>query len=71
MSKTKKILPELRFPEFKNDGEWEEETLGKVYDFKSTNSLSWEHLSYEKGIVKKGQLLHRRRYYFCGCFGRH
>lgn len=52
MSKTKKILPKLRFPEFKNDGEWKEETLGKVYDFKSTNSLSREHLSYEKGIVK-------------------
>lgn len=47
-----KKVPKLRFPEFKDCGEWEEETLGKVYDFKSTNSLSWEHLSYEKGIVK-------------------
>lgn len=30
MSKTKKILPKLRFPEFKNDGEWEEITLGQL-----------------------------------------
>lgn len=47
-----KKVPNYRFPEFKDSGEWEEETLGKVYDFKSTNSLSREYLSYEKGIVK-------------------
>ncbi|WP_221407569.1 restriction endonuclease subunit S [Bergeyella cardium] len=47
-----KKVPKLRFKEFEDSGEWKEETLGKVYDFKSTNSLSREHLSYEKGIVK-------------------
>ncbi|MDO4764409.1 MAG: restriction endonuclease subunit S [Flavobacteriaceae bacterium] len=47
-----KKVPKLRFKEFEDSGEWKEETLGKVYDFKSTNSLSREHLSYEKRIVK-------------------
>lgn len=47
-----KKVPKLRFKEFEDSGEWKEETLGKVCDFKSTNSLSREHLSYEKGIVK-------------------
>lgn len=28
MSNRQKLIPELRFPEFKNDGEWEEVTLG-------------------------------------------
>ncbi|MDZ7778092.1 MAG: hypothetical protein U5L09_21970 [Bacteroidales bacterium] len=28
MSKENKIIPELRFPEFENDGEWEEKKLG-------------------------------------------
>ena len=32
MSKEKKILPELRFPEFVNDGEWVEKKLGKIGD---------------------------------------
>lgn len=30
MSKKKKLLPELRFPEYKNEGEWEENELGKL-----------------------------------------
>ena len=30
MSKQKKQIPELRFPEFKNEGEWEEKSLNKV-----------------------------------------
>lgn len=28
MSKKQKLIPEIRFPEFKNEGEWEEVTLG-------------------------------------------
>lgn len=51
MNKQKNI-PELRFPEFVNDGEWEEETVGQIYDFKGTNSLSRENLNYEIGKVK-------------------
>lgn len=30
MSEKKKILPELRFPEFEKDGEWEETSLDKI-----------------------------------------
>ena len=46
------IAPKLRFPEFWDAGEWEEKTLGQVYDFKATNSLSRENLNYENGNVK-------------------
>jgi type I restriction enzyme, S subunit len=52
MSKEKKNIPELRFPEFQKDGEWEDKTVGQVYDFKVTNSFSREYLNYEKGKVK-------------------
>ncbi len=30
MSKKTKNIPKLRFPEFANDGEWEEKNLEKV-----------------------------------------
>jgi len=30
MSKNKKLIPELRFPEFRNEDEWEEKELGKL-----------------------------------------
>ncbi|GAB1473141.1 hypothetical protein MASR2M69_05820 [Bacteroidota bacterium] len=30
MNNDKKIVPELRFPEFANDREWEVEPLGKL-----------------------------------------
>lgn len=33
MSKDKKMIPELRFPEFVNDGKWIETTLGNIGDF--------------------------------------
>jgi type I restriction enzyme, S subunit len=51
MSKDK-LIPVLRFPEFQNEGEWEEKTVGEVYNFKITNSFSREFLNYEQGIVK-------------------
>lgn len=47
-----KNTPQLRFPEFSNDGEWEEKTLGEVYSFKVTNSFPRDLLNYEKGNVK-------------------
>ncbi|MEB2785515.1 restriction endonuclease subunit S [Algoriphagus persicinus] len=46
------LVPELRFPEFEDDGGWEEKSVGEVYDFKVTNSFSREYLNYEKGVVK-------------------
>jgi type I restriction enzyme S subunit len=30
MNKIEKLIPELRFPEFRNDGEWEEKKLGEI-----------------------------------------
>lgn len=45
-------VPKLRFKEFENSGEWEEKTVGDVYDFKVTNSLAREYLNYEDGSVK-------------------
>jgi len=45
-------MPELRFPEFENDGEWVNEQFGKVYSFLVTNSFSREYLNYENGTVK-------------------
>lgn len=32
MSKKKKLIPELRFPEFKSEGEWESPNLSKISD---------------------------------------
>jgi len=52
MRKINKLIPELRFPEFVNDGEWEERTVGDLYDFHVTNSFSREYLNYEDGVVK-------------------
>ena len=54
MSKqVKKVLvPELRFPEFRNGGEWSNGPLEKLYSFQVTNSLSRDKLNYENGSVK-------------------
>lgn len=45
-------VPKLRFKEFEDCGEWEEKTLGEVYEFKTTNSFSRDFLNYQKGTVK-------------------
>jgi len=54
MSKLEKngLVPERRFPEFREKGEWESESFEKIYSFKTTNSLSREKLNYENGTVK-------------------
>lgn len=43
-------IPQLRFPEFKD--EWNEEKMGEIYSFKVTNSFSRDNLNYEDGTVK-------------------
>ena len=50
--KTLKNIPKLRFPEFLNDGEWEEKKLSQIYTFKVTNSFSRDKLNYQNGLVK-------------------
>ncbi len=45
-------VPKLRFPEFKDSGEWVFEKLGQVYSFIPTNSFSRDNLNYENGSIK-------------------
>ncbi|MSM38930.1 MAG: restriction endonuclease subunit S [Geobacter sp.] len=54
MSKHEKkgLVPERRFPEFKDAGEWKNELFEKIYSFKTTNSLSRDKLNYKQGTVK-------------------
>lgn len=35
VNNTKKYIPSLRFPEFRNDGEWETDTMGTIFDIKN------------------------------------
>ncbi len=42
----------MRFPEFQDVNEWENEPLEKLYSFKVTNSYSRDQLNYENGSVK-------------------
>jgi type I restriction enzyme, S subunit len=37
MSKKKKLIPELRFPEFENEGEWERKIIGDLANSKSSS----------------------------------
>ena len=43
-------VPPLRFPGFKD--EWERVKVSDLFDFYSTNSLSWEMLNYEDGDIQ-------------------
>ncbi len=43
-------VPNLRFPGFED--EWQTHKLGKIIDFKVTNSFSRDNLNYENGTVK-------------------
>ena len=48
-----KHVPKRRFKEFESDGEWGQESLGKIVDFSiKTNSLSREKLSLESYEVQ-------------------
>ncbi len=66
MSKTKKILPELRFPEFKNDGEWKEKKLGEFLIKNSTKNKKQkyslvESVSNKFGFIKQDEYFQNRR----------
>jgi len=52
MSEGKKLVPKLRFPEFRNDNPWDEKLINEVYCFKGNNSLSRDKLNYEHGTIK-------------------
>ncbi|MFZ4412517.1 MAG: restriction endonuclease subunit S [Bacteroidales bacterium] len=49
---TNKLIPELRFPDFKGNREWNIESFGKLYSFKVTNSFTRDDLNYDNGSVK-------------------
>lgn len=38
------LIPELRFPEFKNDGEWEEKPLGAICDITNGKANAQDHI---------------------------
>jgi type I restriction enzyme S subunit len=44
--------PLLRFPEFRNDGEWACKPFSELYEFKPTNTYSRDQLNYESGPAK-------------------
>jgi len=44
--------PKLRFPEFRDKGEWKSELFKDIYSFQTTNSLSRDKLDYKRGTVK-------------------
>lgn len=46
------LVPKLRFPEFREAGEWASEPMGEVYSLKSNNSLSRDKLNYAAGSAK-------------------
>ena len=62
-----KTIPELRFPEFKDDGEWEILPLDNdIFPFVSNNTISRAELNYNSGIVQNvhyGDVLIKYREY--------
>ncbi len=47
MSKKKKLIPEIRFPEFKNEGEWEEKELDYFLDYLQPTPYLVESTDYD------------------------
>ena len=52
MNEDKKLVPKLRFQEFRDTEGWKSELMGKAYSFKGNNSLSRDKLNYAVGSVK-------------------
>jgi len=49
MNKENKLIPELRFPEFENDGEWVEKTLGSIAEIVTGSTPSTSEPLYYNG----------------------
>ena len=47
-----KLIPELRFPEFKNEGEWEETTLGDIGNFIGGGTPDTAETKYWNGNIQ-------------------
>lgn len=66
MSKKKKIIPELRFPEFANKGKWETKTLAKLLIKNSTKNKALKHflvhsVSNKHGFINQDEYFDNRR----------
>lgn len=48
MSKNKKLIPELRFPEFVNEGEWVENKIDNLFDLQDGYPFSSFDFTKEK-----------------------
>ncbi len=46
------LVPQLRFPEFRDDPSWSAPQFADLYDFKRTNTLSRDKLNYETGTIR-------------------
>ncbi len=51
MSIENKLIPELRFPEFINNGEWEEKVIGDVFDSYSGGTPNTSEREYYNGNI--------------------
>lgn len=51
MSKKKKLIPELRFPDFKNEGEWETKAIGDVFKSFSGGTPNTSEREYYGGKI--------------------
>lgn len=49
MTQDKKYIPELRFPEFKDDGEWNSDTMENIFEIKNGYTPSKSHSEYWEG----------------------
>lgn len=59
MAQDKKYIPELRFPEFKNDGEWILETIGTIADTFSGGTPTVGNIEYYGGdipFIRSGEI---------------
>ena len=62
MSKHNKIIPELRFPEFKDSGEWEEKKISDLGDtISGLTGKSGEDFGIGKPLPKIGRASCRER----------
>ena len=44
MAQEKKYIPELRFPEFKNDGEWNSDTMENIFEIRKEDSMGTDKM---------------------------
>lgn len=49
MAQEKKYIPELRFPEFKNDGEWNSDTMENIFEIRNGYTPSKSNPEYWEG----------------------